>query len=185
VLAPAVLRLDSREFTPGSGPLQQAPYTTNPTLADGGVYDNLGLETCFKRYKTLFVSNASAPFAPEPSISRNCASVGARCISVMDNQVLSQRKRLLVEAFKSRVRAGAFWDIQQDVSAYPCSDKLPCPVARTEELARVATDLERKDSALQERLINWGYAVSDAAVRTWFNVLYPAPAAFPYPGRGV
>ena len=36
----------------------------------------------------------------------------------------------------------------------------------------------------QERLINWGYAVCDAAVRKYVDPSQPAPAAFPYP-RGV
>ena len=33
--------------------LQQPPYTTDVFLADGGVYDNLGLETAWKRYRTV------------------------------------------------------------------------------------------------------------------------------------
>jgi NTE family protein len=31
------------------GPLHEPPYTTKPVLSDGGVYDNLGLETAWKR----------------------------------------------------------------------------------------------------------------------------------------
>jgi NTE family protein len=42
--------------------------------------------------------------------------------------------------------------------------------------------LSAKDAATQERLINWGYAVSDAAVRGHFNSGLPAPGGFPYPG---
>lgn len=186
VLAPAELSLRDADYTPGSGAgLQHAPFTTRPTLADGGVYDNLGLETCFKRCKTLFVSNAGKPFEPLPAPSRNWASIGARCIDVMDNQVLAQRKRLLVDALRSRQRHGAFWDIQQDIAKHPCQPRLPCPPDRTAMLATVATDLAKKDTVLQERLINWGYASADAAVRAWFNRLYAPAADFPYPAAKV
>ena len=35
--------------------LQRAPFTKKVVLTDGGVYDNLGLETAWKRYKTVLV----------------------------------------------------------------------------------------------------------------------------------
>ena len=185
VLAPCMLKVADDDYTPGSGPLlQRPPFTTAPALADGGVYDNLGLETCFKRYLTLFVSNAGKPFEAKDGISKNWASIGARCIDVMDNQVLAQRKSLLVEALKSQERTGAFWDIQQDIAVHHCPTPLPCPAQRTAELAQVPTDLSRKPRELQERLINWGYASADAAVRAWFNPTYP-PGSFPYPNTRV
>lgn len=187
VLAPATLDLSSAQFTPDSGDgrdaigsLQRAPFTTSPSLADGGVYDNLGLETCFKRYKTLFVSNAGKPFEFRGEISRNWVSIGTRCLDVMDNQVLSQRKIALMNALESSQRTGAFWDIQQDIRKHDCSERLPCPPERTAALARVGTDLAAKSNLLQEQLINWGYACADAAVRAWFNPTYPPPAGFPY-----
>jgi NTE family protein len=192
VLAPATLNLSSAQFTPSSGDgrdangsLQRAPFTTSPSLADGGVYDNLGLETCFKRYKTLFVSNAGKPFEFRGKISRNWASIGARCLDVMDNQVLSQRKIALMNALESSQRTGAFWDIQQDIQKHHCPGRLPCPPERTALLARIGTDLAAKSNLLQEQLINWGYASADAAIRAWFNQTYPPPTGFPYPQSAV
>ena len=44
------------------------------------------------------------------------------------------------------------------------------------------TRLKRLDAAWQERLINWGYAVCDAAMRSHVaGAANPPPAAFPYP----
>jgi NTE family protein len=189
VLAPAMLDLKEGDFTANSGAangsLQHPPFTTAPTLADGGVYDNLGLETCYKRYKTLFVSNAGKPFATQATVSKNWVSIGGRCLDVMDNQVLSLRKRLLLQALISGERNGAFWDIQQDIVVHRSSKRLPCPSANTAALARVPTDLAAKDARLQERLINWGYAAADASVRAWFNHGMPAPSGFPFPSQGV
>jgi NTE family protein len=41
------------------------------------------------------------------------------------------------------------------------------------------------DGVLQERLINWGYAVCDAAMRRHVVPHAVAPAGFPYPASGV
>jgi NTE family protein len=41
------------------------------------------------------------------------------------------------------------------------------------------------DDTLQERLINWGYAICDAAMRRWVDTSLPAPGGFPYPSAGV
>lgn len=187
VLAPAPLSLRDEDYTPNSGGkgrdnLQRAPFTTKPVLADGGVYDNLGLETAYKRYQTLFVSNAGAPFGIQSNVPSDWVRLGQRCIDVMDNQVLSLRKRLLVGDLVTGVRNGAFWDIEQDIAVHGCPQALACPVEVTTRLAQVGTDLSAKEDATQERLINWGYAVSDAAVRGHFDGALPAPQGFPYPG---
>ena len=34
-------------------------------LTDGGVYDNLGLETAWKRYETILVSDGGGQMQPE------------------------------------------------------------------------------------------------------------------------
>jgi NTE family protein len=186
ILAPATLNLQNSDFDQEGKPfLRYAPYTTSIALADGGVYDNLGLETCYKSFRTLFVSNAGKPFSEQPKISVNWVSLGSRCLDVMDNQVLSLRKRLLIQAFKDRERYGAFWDIKQDIGVHKLPDCLPCPYDSTRKLAQVPTDLATKDIETQKRLINWGYAVADAAIRSHFNRYLQPPESFPYPESGV
>ena len=59
VLSPFELRLRDSDFEPGTGlDLQRPPFTTRVVLSDGGVYDNLGLETAWKRHQTVLVSDA-------------------------------------------------------------------------------------------------------------------------------
>src|SRR5436309_1386954 len=48
-------------------------------------------------------------------------------------------------------------------------------------LARIRTRLNPFTQAEQESLINWGYAVCDAAVRTYFNLHASPPSGWPYP----
>lgn len=189
-LAPAVFNYEPGDYEPNSGGqgrnnLHREPYTTRQQLVDGGVYDNLGLETTYKRYRTLLVSNGGAPFDFPLSVPRNWAGLGARVISVIGSQVLSLRKRLLVAAFVRGARQGAFWDIDQDIAVHGCPTSLPCPVEQTRRLAAIPTDLATKDETTQMRLINWGFAVADAALRAHVNSSWPAPAGFPYPEAGV
>jgi NTE family protein len=57
---------------------------------------------------------------------------------------------------------------------------LTAPHERTVELAAIPTRLKRLSPEQQERLINWGYAICDTAIRRHFpQPVMPAPA-FPY-----
>lgn len=190
MLAPATFDFKDGDFTPNTGGsgeynLQRPPFTTHVSLADGGVYDNLGLETAYKRFRTLLVSDAGAPFKPSERVARDWVRLSGRVINVVDNQVRALRKRLLMNSFVTGVRLGAFWDIDVDIAAFKAPGKLDCPHAQTLKLAALDTDLGEKDAKIQERLINWGYAVCDASIRSWLDTSLPAPAAFPYPGSGV
>jgi NTE family protein len=91
----------------------------------------------------------------------------------------------VIEAFKAESRQGAYWGIRTNIADYQLPDALPCPFERTLELANTPTRLKRMDAALQEGLVNWGYAVCDAALRRHVDTTLPKAAGFPYPGRGV
>jgi len=54
------------------------------------------------------------------------------------------------------------------------------PGKRTEKLASVPTGLAAPPDKFQERLINWGYAMTDIAVRSYVDPKLPAATAFPY-----
>ena len=49
------------------------------------------------------------------------------------------------------------------------------------ELAAIPSRLEKLDGATQQRLINWGYAICDAAVRRMLDRTQTSPTSFPYP----
>ena len=79
-------------------------------------------------------------------------------------------------------RNGAYWGIGSDIKNYHLRSALPAPFDRTSELARLGTQLRPFGKKREERLINWGYAICDAAVRKHFGQPNDPPAAFPYPG---
>jgi NTE family protein len=182
VLSPLVMELDPDSFEPGSGDgLQQRPYTSRVVLTDGGVYDNLGLETIWKRYDTILVSDAGGLMPPEPDPKEDWAQHARRILDVVDNQVRDLRKRQVVGSYKDGSRKGTYWGIRTDIADYAAPGALPCPHPRTMLLAEIATRLKAMDSDTQERLINWGYAVTDAAMRKYVVPGAAPPAAFPYP----
>ena len=186
VLSPAELELDDSDFTPNTGAdLQKEPYTTDVVLSDGGVYDNLGLETAWKRYKTILVSDAGGQMAPEPDPKRDWAGHIYRVLNLIDNQVRSLRKRQVINSYVNKSRTGTYWGIRTNIANYQLADAMNCPHEKTLKLANVATRLKRLDSGIQKKLINWGYAVCDAAVRKYIDVPHEKQANFPYPDKGV
>jgi NTE family protein len=185
VLSPARLDLDPTSFSPPSGePYHALPYTKEVYLSDGGVYDNLGLETAWKRYDTILVSDAGMAMAADPHPGKDWARHSRRMFDVIDNQVRALRKRQLIASYRSGMRKGAFWSVRSNIADYGVGDVLSCPHERTADLARIPTRLARMPEATQERLINWGYAICDAGMRRWVDPQLPAPNAFPY-SRGV
>jgi NTE family protein len=186
VLSPVELEFKTSDFVPNTGQdLQFPPYTTDVILTDGGVYDNLGLETAWKNYQTILVSDAGGIYGPEPDPKKDWLNHTRRVFDLVDNQVRSLRKRQVVDSFKAGDRTGTYWGIWTDISKYQVPDSLPCPLAKTQKLASTPTRLKGMESDLQERLINWGYAVCDAAVRKHVDPSLPKPATFPYPHVGV
>lgn len=189
ILSPLKLELDAAAWAPPSGQqsedLHKEPYLTDVVLSDGGVYDNLGLETAWKKYKTILVSNGGGKMQPEAEPKGDWARHAMRINEVIDNQVRSLRVRQVIGAFEAKERTGTYWGIRMDIADYGLPDALPCPVEKTIHLASVKTRLKRLDGVIQERLINWGYAACDAAMRKWVDSTLPKPSGFPYVRSGI
>jgi NTE family protein len=82
-------------------------------------------------------------------------------------------------------RKGAYWGIRSDIRSYNVANVLACPLDRTSVLAATPTRLKRLDDERQEQLINWGYAVCDAALRAHADPMLPRPSDFPFPAAKV
>lgn len=184
VLSPFEIRLNPGDFTPDTGrDLQIPPFTSKVVLTDGGVYDNLGLETVWKRLDTVLVSDAGGHLGPEPEPKTDWARHSYRVLNMIDSQVRALRKRQLIDSYQNNLRKGAYWGIGTNIADYQLAGPMDCPFDRTTELAATPTRLKRLDDDRQERLINWGYAVCDAALRKHYDPSLPK-GQFPY-SRGV
>ena len=188
VLSPKVIELDPTSFSndPGND-LTDDAYRSRIVLSDGGVYDNMGIETAWKRYSTVLVSDAGGKMKAEERPKSDWAQHSVRVLGVIDNQVRSLRKRQVIHAYKSDPeRHGAYWGIRTDIANYGLDEVLPCPHERTLELADTKTRLSKLSDLRQERLINWGYAVCDAALRRHVQEAQGAGVgSFPYPESAV
>ena len=186
-LSPQTLKLSPSDFEPGSGKdMQEDKYRRNIVLSDGGVYDNLGLETVWKKYKTVLVSDAGGSFSPEAKPRYNWISHSYRTLETIDNQVRSLRKRQVVDSYKAGVRDGTYFSIRTDLArGYMVPSMLDCPFDKTTKLANIGTRLRRIDDKTQEKLINWGYALSDCAIRKFVDKTVTPPTQFPFPAVGV
>jgi len=186
LLSPIVLKLSEKDFTANSGQdLQREPFTKKVVLTDGGVYDNMGLETAWKRYQTILVSDAGAKLEPQGKPKGDWIRHTYRVLTTIDDQVRSLRKRQLIQSYLSDERKGAYWSIRSDIADFHLADALLCPHERTLALANTKTRLKGLDDGLQEKLINWGYAVCDAALRKHVKSQIKRPSDFPYPSAGV
>jgi len=186
VLSPCQIDLPASAYTPDTGDdLQREPFTTHVVLTDGGVYDNLGLETAWKRYDTILVSDAGAKMQAEEEPKTDWARHAYRVFDLVDNQVRSLRKRQVIDSYVSGDRKGAYWGIRTNIADYKLADAMDCPFDRTTELALTPTRLKRLDDLTQDRLINWGYGVCDAALRAHVNPALAKPGGFPYPASKV
>jgi NTE family protein len=188
VLSPLKMELDTALYEPASGQtsedLHHGSFMTDVVLTDGGVYDNLGLETAWKAYQTILVSDGGGKLQPESEPKSDWLQHSLRVNGVIDNQVRSLRKRLLMRSFE-KLRQGTYWGVRSDIAKYQVEGGLPCPEDKTLILANTKTRLKRLDGVTQERLINWGYAICDAAMRKWVDSNLAKPSGFPYPVSGI
>ena len=181
VLSPTAIDLSEMTFTPQSGAdLQREPFTSQAVLTDGGVYDNLGLETAWKRYRTILVSDGGGQMDEEGNPKRNWIGHTVRVFQLVDHQVRSLRKRQLIGSFTNGAREGAYWSVRSKMDNFGRAAALACPEENTNRLANVETRLKRLDNNIQERLINWGYASCDAALRKHVDADLSIPNGFPY-----
>lgn len=186
-LSPARLKFKAGQWedsTEGAD-LTGGKYRTDVKLTDGGVYDNLGIETVWKKYRTVLVSDAGGKTGAEAKPPADWLRQTRRVLDVIDNQVRSLRKRQVIDSFKANERAGTYWGIRTQIADYGLPSAWPCDPERTMQLARVKTGLAKLDRTTQERLVNWGYAVSDAAMRTWVTPGADAPEKVPFPGSAI
>lgn len=188
-LSPMTIDLKNSTFVKDSGTdLDAAKFQERLVLTDGGVYDNLGVETAWKRFDTILVSDAGGSYEAEASPHRDWGRHTLRTLFTIDNQVRSLRRRQIVGAFRAKppIKKGSFWSIASDFSTgFGVPSPLPCPIQQTEELAKISTRLGRLPDELQMRLINWGYAACDISVRKFLLTAASPPLAFPYPKVGV
>lgn len=167
VLSPVVVKTDPQTWQWMNGAmlydnpaLRQAMY-----LVDGGVYDNMGLEAVWDRCRSVLVSDAGAPLSIEVDPPKDWVRLLMRVLNIITEQTRALRKRRLIKDFKTSPGQGAYWGIRTTIADYDVTEPLATDSATTASLARIRTRLNRFSDEEQGQLINWGYALADAALR--------------------
>jgi len=187
ILSPARLDFQHSQWSDlNTGACGRPPFTTKVVLSDGGVYDNMGIETAWKRCRRVLVSDGGGHYQPEEDPSSVWLQHSIRINGTIDNQVRSLRKRQIVSEFANPGSAhiGAYWSMWTNPSSYPAADALKVDAKRADELARISTRLSSLAIPMQNRVINFGYAMADRAIRSYYDKEPTAfrPTDFPCPG---
>lgn len=185
VLSPATLDLKHGDWSDlATDDCGRPPFTTKVVLTDGGVYDNMGLETAWKSCRRVLVSDGGGKFQPEEKPHSDWVRHAVRIEGTTDNQVRSLRKRQIVEAFKNPAdgHRGAYWGMWTNPVDYPVSSALPIDPAHALALAKTATRLAELPATTQDRIINFGYGMAERAIRSYYDPQAFAPSVFPRPG---
>lgn len=199
--SPATLRIPAEDWVTQQGnKYTEAPFRSEVRLTDGGVYDNLAVETVWKRHKTVYVSDAGKALPVRSRPPWDWALGTYRVLSVIDNQVRAQRKRALVKGFTEETdeHDGFLVSIGTPLQSYSwaggvdedTADHSPeRPRHRVDEsvvqrLAAYPTRLTRVPDDIAEQLVNWGFAATDAAMRSFRDPELPG-VELPYPDRSM
>ena len=153
--------------TTGKEPLHHAPFTEKALLSDGGVYDNMGLEPAWKRYRTLLVSNAGRPFSPSPAPLTDWLNQMRRVVDITMDQDQALRERILIYAYQQQFRTGAIWGL--NVRADGPGGRPPL-LTDVEWAAAKAMRTRLNSFSVDEQtlLLKAGYSQAEAAIRVWY-----------------
>ena len=183
VLSPVKLKLDPNSWKKLDGAYlnEREEFRETLFLTDGGVYDNMGLEAIWDRCETVFVSDAGAPLDMQSEPHTDWTRQAIRVLDIVTEQTRALRKRRLIEDFKAKVRTGTYWGITTSIGDYQLPTAFAKDTRRTQSLKEIRTRLDQFTEEEQGNLINWGYALADAAMRKHVVSDAAPPTAWPVP----
>lgn len=148
-------------------------------LADGGIYDNMGLEPIWKRFGTLLVSNAGDPF-DEDKHPGDWFQLMLRIISMMHRQAENNRQRQLMILSNLGQRKIAYWPLRNQTSNYPQPSAKSPSEADVKAAQEEGVRLWSLGSKAFNRLGNHGYSMCDSAMRSYLEPGASPVASLPF-----
>ncbi|MFK8114145.1 MAG: patatin-like phospholipase family protein [Rubripirellula sp.] len=150
-------------------------------LWDGGVYDNLGVESLFKPGEGLrdgtdylIVCDASRPLSSESRQSRwrpGYLRASMRLVDVATDQVRSLRARMLMEHFKQNPGTGAYLRLglatKKIYSRNPTQGKPALTDEEVGQVSQIETTLRQLTNCEFSLLFRHGFEVADAMLSTY------------------
>ncbi|MDR7038803.1 NTE family protein [Methylobacterium sp. BE186] len=158
--------------------LHEDGYKGRLCLTDGGVYDNVGLEPIWKRYRTILVSDGGRAMPGNPLPRSNWFSQALRVSDIALQQGIFLRQRVLRGLDRMGERKLVSWGIGEGVEAHGPDNPLGFSEADTKRAAAVKTRLKRFPDEIQEVVMRAGYAHADAALRKSGLAIVPSTPSF-------
>jgi NTE family protein len=146
-------------------------------LTDGGVYDNLGLEPVWDRTKTILLSDAGKPFDSSDRCRQWAVPRLMRAADISAEQVGAVRKRWLVQLMKDKKLQGTLWQIDTKIEDFHDPTARGFGPEARQLFPIVRTDFNAFTDGEVGALLNHGYSLADAAVRTFASDLTRNPGA--------
>ena len=171
VLSPSQLNASGTFDEETEGMYNYGDYRSRHELADGGIYDNLGLEPIWQTHQTILVSDGGGQLAADPDPGNDALRHSIRVATILDHQVRNLRKRQIVEAYKTTDpdtgRDGTYWSIRSDIEGYELADALAFTKKSDLWPMDVPTRLKTLEDDVISDIIEFGYVICDTAVRRW------------------
>jgi NTE family protein len=188
---------------PGVGALERREILSDLRVTDGGVYDNLALEPVWKDHRVVLVSDAGGLMDAEAD--KNLFWRIKRYQSIQDTQGRSVRKRFLISGYTSGTIGGAYIGVGSAPERYAACRESGYSTQGPKDgrtgggreagsygkafamdvIRNIRTDLDAFSEVEQGVLMNHGYALIDAAIRThvpeWIGAEGAGVAPFAWP----
>ncbi|MBK5256297.1 MAG: patatin-like phospholipase family protein, partial [Vicinamibacteria bacterium] len=149
-------------------------------VTDGGVYDNMGLEPVWKSHRVVLVSDAGGLMDAEADKSWTWRI--KRYQSIQECQARGVRKRFLISGFTQGTIKGAYIGVGSSTARYAAAREPGYSKGfAMDVIANIRTDLDAFSEVEQAVLMNHGYALIDAAIRTHARELIATDVAFALP----
>lgn len=181
MFSPVILETDPAAWSEGGELPNLSALRRRIVLADGGIYDNMGLESLIDNVDVAMISDAGAPFVIDENPAEDHLFQMSRVQDILTDQTRALRKRWLISEFEAGRKHGAYWGIGTSLSAYGATVRMSVDSATVESLKRVPTRLSSFSAERQGHLINWGYALCDVSLRARIGLRIPAAASWPVP----
>jgi len=176
-------------------------YRDRVVLSDGGIADNLGLESNWDTRENqglesnvsfpyiLFVSDGGGKSKPDPQVRWSWIWQIDRTVGIIHEQPSRLRTEILIDEYSRDGRKFVFWSIRDRLRRH---GDLPwdfcLPYSETTLLAEVPTRLEKMEESTKKRLVNWGYAAAHEAMLLYHPErlsVGSVPALYPFPEEGI
>jgi NTE family protein len=186
---------------------QYAAFRDKVILVDGGVADNLGLESIWNDKGRFIISDGGGLTTAESNPSTNFLSQSARVMGLIYDQpsalrakTFNERRREDAESLPASDRQKvaqanrsdrgmvAYWSIADvpDADAPGCVS--PVDPKEVRRLSQIDTRLQQLTESDKKRLINWGYHAADyslAAMAAADNRSYLHSLRLPFPEENI